>query len=178
MGDEEKTKIGNSSRFLFPFPFLNMRQSTLVFVFNSKNQILLAMKKRGFGEGKWNGAGGKVEPGETIIAAASRELQEETGIQIPIEKMKAHGILHFHFSSKPEWDQDVNIFISRGYIGGFEETEEMKPEWFDMDKIPYDDMWEDDIYWLPRVIEGERVEFEFYFGEDGYIEEYTEVYGG
>lgn len=43
-----------------------MRQSTLVFVFNKQKQILLAMKKRGFGVGKWNGAGGKVEDGETI----------------------------------------------------------------------------------------------------------------
>ncbi len=66
-----------------------MRQSTLVFVFNPKNHILLAMKKRGFGEGKWNGAGGKVEEGETIVQAASRELQEETGIEIAPEKMEA-----------------------------------------------------------------------------------------
>ena len=43
-----------------------MRQSTLVFVFNKQKQILLAMKKRGFGVGKWTGAGGKVEDGETI----------------------------------------------------------------------------------------------------------------
>jgi 8-oxo-dGTP pyrophosphatase MutT (NUDIX family) len=42
-----------------------IRQATLVFVFNPAGDILLAMKKRGFGEGKWNGAGGKVEPGET-----------------------------------------------------------------------------------------------------------------
>lgn len=74
-----------------------MRQCTLVFVFNPKNQILLAMKKRGFGEGKWNGAGGKVDPGETIIQAASRELREETGINIIPEKMEARGILHFHW---------------------------------------------------------------------------------
>lgn len=66
-----------------------MRQSTLVFVFNPANQILLAMKKRGFGEGKWNGAGGKVEAGETIVQAASRELREETGIEINPEKMEA-----------------------------------------------------------------------------------------
>jgi len=38
-----------------------MRQCTLVLVFNNQNQILLCMKKRGFGEGKYNGAGGKVE---------------------------------------------------------------------------------------------------------------------
>lgn len=155
-----------------------MRQCTLVFVFNEKNQILLAMKKRGFGEGKWNGAGGKVESGETIIQAASRELQEETGIEIPIEKLEARGVLHFHFSAKPDWNQDVNIFVAHGYKGDFMETEEMRPEWFDIDKIPFDHMWEDDIYWLNRVIEGESVEFEFYFGEDGFIEEYTEVYGG
>ncbi len=66
-----------------------MRQSTLVFVFNPENQILLAMKKRGFGEGKWNGAGGKVEEGETIVQAASRELREETGIEIVPEKMES-----------------------------------------------------------------------------------------
>ena len=136
------------------------------------------MKKRWFGEGKWNGAGGKVETWETIIESASRELQEETGIEIAPEKLETRGILHFRFSWKPEWDQDVNVFVSQGYAGGFEETEEMRPEWFDTDKIPFDTMWEDDIYWLPRVIEGESVEFEFHFGEDGCIEEYTEVYSG
>lgn len=155
-----------------------MRQSTLVFVFNDKKQILLAMKKRGFSEGKWNGAGGKVKVGETIIEAASRELQEETGIEIAPENMEARGILHFHFDKKPEWNQDVNIFVSHGYTGDFQETEEMRPAWFDIDKIPFDTMWEDDLYWLPRVINGESVEFEFYFDAEGYIEEYVEVYGG
>ena len=42
-----------------------MKISTLCFLVKD-NQILLAMKKRGFGEGKWNGVGGKVNPGETI----------------------------------------------------------------------------------------------------------------
>lgn len=32
--------------------------------------VLLGMKKRGFGAGKWNGFGGKVQPGETIEEAA------------------------------------------------------------------------------------------------------------
>lgn len=136
------------------------------------------MKKRGFGEGKYNGAGGKVEAGETIVQAASRELGEETGIVIASEKLEARGVLHFHFDGKPEWDQDVNVFVAHGYTGSFEETEEMKPEWFDIDKIPFDAMWEDDPYWLPRVIEGESVEFEFYFDKDGFIEEYVEVYNG
>ena len=36
------------------------------------NQILLGYKKRGFGKGKWNGFGGKVEKGETPQEAAIR----------------------------------------------------------------------------------------------------------
>lgn len=44
-----------------------------------ENQILLAMKKRGFGAGKWNGAGGKINAGETIEEATTREVDEELG---------------------------------------------------------------------------------------------------
>lgn len=41
-----------------------MRLATLCYLLKD-DQVLLAMKKRGFGEGKWNGPGGKVEKGET-----------------------------------------------------------------------------------------------------------------
>ena len=153
-------------------------QCTLVFVFDEKNRILLAMKKRGFGAGKWNGAGGKIEAGETVAGAAVRELHEETGVAISPESLEPRGILHFNFPQKPEWDRDVHVFVFYGYKGGFIETDEMRPEWFDIDTIPYDDMWEADRYWLPRVIEGESVEFEFYIGNDGCVEEYVEAYGG
>ena len=44
---------------------------TLAFVRES-TRILLGLKKRGFGQGRWNGFGGKVQPGETIEAATSR----------------------------------------------------------------------------------------------------------
>lgn len=47
---------------------------------DAKDQILLGMKKRGFGMGKWNGFGGKVEPGETIEEGALREMAEESGV--------------------------------------------------------------------------------------------------
>ena len=44
---------------------VNMRNATLMLIVD-ENKILLGMKKRGFGEGKWNGFGGKVNEGETI----------------------------------------------------------------------------------------------------------------
>ncbi len=54
------------------------RLYTLVFLLDGdrdRDRVLLGMKKRGFGAGKWNGFGGKVDPGETIVEAAARWLQ-------------------------------------------------------------------------------------------------------
>jgi len=48
---------------------------TLAFV-RRHGEILLGYKKRGFGAGKWNGFGGKVEAGETIEDAAKRWIQK------------------------------------------------------------------------------------------------------
>lgn len=52
---------------------VNIKVFTCVFVLDEENdRILLGYKKRGLLEKKWNGFGGKVEPGETILAAAER----------------------------------------------------------------------------------------------------------
>ncbi len=56
-----------------------------------ENRVLLGMKKRGFGMGKWNGFGGKVDPGETLLAAALREMQEESGVAVSPETCAYHG---------------------------------------------------------------------------------------
>lgn len=52
---------------------------TLLFLIKD-DHVLLAMKKRGFGAGNWNGVGGKIEAGESIEQALVRECQEEIGV--------------------------------------------------------------------------------------------------
>ncbi len=42
-------------------------------------------------------------------------------------------------------------------------TAEARPEWFAIEDVPYDRMWEDDRYWLPGVLEGKTVRGEFRF---------------
>ncbi len=64
----------------------------------SKGKLLLAMKKRGFGEGKWNGAGGKQKDGETIEETAIRECQEE--INITPKKLEKVAIINFFTSPR------------------------------------------------------------------------------
>ena len=103
-----------------------MRKTTLCFLIRGSN-ILLAKKKRGFGEGKWNGAGGKVERGETIREPASREAHEEIGVVISPQSLERKAILTFIFSHKPEWNQECHAFFTTEWVGEPEESEEMAP---------------------------------------------------
>lgn len=125
-------------------------------------KILLAMKKRGFGAGRWNGLGGKVAADETIEAAARRELHEEIGVTA--QKMTQQGIIEFEWQNKPGILQ-VHVFRVDRYTGTPAESEEMRPQWFDIDAIPYDDMWADDRHWLPLFIAGKKLEGYFLFDD-------------
>jgi 8-oxo-dGTP pyrophosphatase MutT (NUDIX family) len=102
-----------------------------------------------------------------------RETFEEFGISINTQTMKKVGV--FDWINKANQDQNhiVNIFLITDFSGTPVESEEMKPEWFDLDKIPYHEMWEDDKTWLPRVLNGEYIEYEFIYGIDGKIESLT-----
>lgn len=134
---------------------------TLCIVHQHPN-VLLGMKKRGFGAGRWNGFGGKVSEGETIEDAAKREMMEEAGIDISdINKV---GIIEFEFQGNPEILQ-VHIFRADNFSGDPTESEEMKPQWFHVDEIPFAEMWPDDIHWIPLFLEGKKFKGKFLFGE-------------
>lgn len=137
-------------------------------------KLLLGMKKRGFGAGRWNGFGGKVSELETIEEAAKRELKEEAGIEaVNLNKI---GILDFEFKGNPEILQ-VHIFKSTDFLGEPGESEEMKPQWFHIDEIPFKDMWPDDTYWVPLFLSGKKFKGRFLFGESDIVleKEITEV---
>ncbi|HTM68115.1 MAG TPA: 8-oxo-dGTP diphosphatase [Candidatus Binatia bacterium] len=136
-------------------------------------RVLLGMKKRGFGAGRWNGFGGKVEAGETIEAAARRELREESGIEVP--SLAGIGTLTFAFEEDPTV-MEVHVFRADAFTGDPVETEEMRPQWFAFADIPFDAMWPDDRFWLPHALAGRRVRGHFVFeGENTIISHELEV---
>jgi ADP-ribose pyrophosphatase YjhB (NUDIX family) len=143
-----------------------MKQATLLFLLK-ENQILLAMKKRGFGQGRWNGYGGKPNPDENILDTAIRETQEE--ISVTPKNISQVATLDFYFKNKTEWDQQVLVFITHDWEGEPTESEEMKPQWFDLDKIPFDSMWPDDPFWIPLVLSGKKLHAKFTFGENDVV---------
>lgn len=129
-------------------------------------EVLLGFKKTGFAAGKINGIGGKVEPGETVAAAAIRELEEEVGVQVAEEDLWAAGHLTFLFPARPAWSQTVHVFVARTWQGEPEESEEMAPAWYPVDSIPFERMWQDNSHWLPRVLSGERVWARYAYAAD------------
>lgn len=127
-------------------------------------RVLLGMKKRGFGAGRWNGFGGKVEPGETVPEAARRELREEAGIDALA--LSPCGLLRFTFEGDPV-GLEVHVFRTSAFTGDPVETEEMRPQWYGYDAVPFDAMWPDDRHWLAEVLAGRHVRGTFRFeGQD------------
>lgn len=145
----------------------SFKHTTLLFLVKD-DQILLAMKKRGFGAGKWNGVGGKIEPGESIEQAAIRECQEEIGVTPNALERVANLTFTFDGETSDIW---THTFIARGWTGEPVETEEMAPRWFAQTDIPYADMWEDDAHWLPHVLEGKKVVATFLFNNDDVMQD-------
>ncbi|KZT52509.1 hypothetical protein CALCODRAFT_502226 [Calocera cornea HHB12733] len=141
-------------------PTSTLKQYTLVFPVTEDGKICLGMKKRGFGAGRYNGFGGKVEPGETVFEAAKRELHEEANIVAT--KMPHCGRIRFAFEDSPVL-MDVFVYRVEAWEGDPSETEEMLPAWHtslppsdpsmpQLPQIPFDDMWPDDDLWFPLFL--------------------------
>ncbi|SDJ36376.1 8-oxo-dGTP diphosphatase [Natronorubrum texcoconense] len=124
-------------------------------------EVLLIEKRRGLGEGWYNGPGGKLEADETPRECAVRETREEVGLEIDPESLEKAGELTFLLDG--EEHTFCHVYRTRSFAGEPTPTEEARPEWVAVDDVPYDQMWEDDQFWLPGVLEGKTVVGEFRF---------------
>lgn len=143
---------------------MNKIETTLCLL-RRNNEILLAIKKRGFGAGKYNGVGGKIEKNETPENAMIRETQEEISVT-PIKYEKV-GLMEFDEYYKGNKENVVfHLYLVTEWIGEPTESDEMLPKWFDINEIPYENMFADDKYWLPLVLNGKKIKAYFEFDEE------------
>ncbi|XP_065540588.1 oxidized purine nucleoside triphosphate hydrolase isoform X1 [Lathamus discolor] len=159
--------LAQRARISCPGAMYTTKLFTLVLVVQPQ-RVLLGLKKRGFGAGLWNGFGGKVQPGESIEEAARRELLEESGLTVnTLQKM---GQITFEFVGNSEL-MEVHIFRADDFHGEPTESDEMRPQWFQLDEVPFSRMWADDIYWFPLVLQKKLFRGYFKFqGQDTILE--------
>ena len=120
------------------------------------------MKKRGHGVGMWNGTGGKPLENESLDATAKRETLEEIGVTLTNLKRVAK----IEFKDLPSGSSHfATAYISTEWVGEPIETEEMRPEWFEADKLPFDQMWSADKIWIPEILAGKRIKAVFAYSE-------------
>ena len=135
------------------------KYSLIVCLSRQTSRILLGKKNRGFGTGKYNSFGGKIEQGETPAEGAMRELREETNIKCDLRYMESClvGDLNFTFE-----DSSTKMIVTLFSVDLDEERvdcreivacDEITPCWFGVDEIPYGNMFADDQTWLPVVVE-------------------------
>lgn len=135
--------------------------ATLIFVIKD-GQVLLIRKKRGLGAGKINGPGGRIDPGETPAQCAVREAQEE--LHITPLNISFCGELLFQFADG--FKLHGYVFRAPEFEGEPTETDEALPIWTPLEKIPYHEMWADDRYWIPYMLDGRRFTGKFLFEGD------------
>jgi len=129
-------------------------------------EVLLGRKKHGLGVGNYVGLGGKLEPGESAVDAAVREVFEESGVVVAASDLEPRGLLTYHFPHREAWSQESTVFVCRTWSGEPVGSDELDPEWFRLDSVPFDEMWDDAGRWLPDVLAGGSVRRTFVFGED------------
>lgn len=137
------------------------QRATLCFVVRD-DEVLLIKKKRGLGKGKINGPGGRIDPGETPLQCAIREVEEELCVT-PVD-ISFCGRLNFQFVDGLALR--CHVFRADDCRGTVRETDEAVPMWTAVEQIPFEKMWQDDRLWIPLMLDRTRFEGRFLFDDD------------
>ncbi|MCJ7553183.1 MAG: 8-oxo-dGTP diphosphatase [Ignavibacteriaceae bacterium] len=150
-----------------------MKLATLCYV-TDKNQTETLMihrvkKQNDYHEGKWNGLGGKFDPGESPEECAIREIEEECGLKVKSLTMK--GFITFPlFDGKEDWY--VFLFTANEFEGTLIDSPEGHLEWIPNEKLTEINLWEGDKIFIPWLFEDRFFSAKFNY-EDGKFVDYT-----
>ena len=137
--------------------------SQAIIVNRDANQALLVLHKVGRWKGFYTGLLDEAAPGEAPAEAAARIAQSQVGVFLEALSHRAT----FVFSSEA-WGRAREFeFLAEAHSGEAVESDALRPEWFDLEAIPYDRMPADDAIWYPPFLAGKKMRGRFDFAPDG-----------
>lgn len=145
---------------------LNYVQAVAGFIV-SDGKVLLGKRKKvsnDLGKDLYAGIGGKVDANETTDECLEREIYEEIGVKVT--KYQKLGQLKYINPHNPKWDMEGHFYLINKWVGKPQETDVIKPIWFDIEEIPTENMFTDNKYWLDLLFVGKRFKGVFLFGSE------------
>ena len=136
-----------------------------------ENEVLMIhrnQKQNDFHEGKWNGLGGKFEPGESSLDCAVREFEEESGCKTSLMQWNWLGHLNFpNFKPKKNEDWSVTVFVTELNPKQKNEViinnEEGTLHWIPSAKVLTLPLWAGDHIFMPHVLSKTPFEGTFFY---------------
>ncbi|MDN4612097.1 8-oxo-dGTP diphosphatase [Arthrobacter burdickii] len=133
----------------------------LCFLFRSRGgarEVLLGLKRTGFGTGRVVALGGKIDGRESAVGAAVREVAEESGIELARDELRDAGRISWSFPAQPAWNMAAFLFTADAGVTPPVASEEIEPRWYAVDDIPWSGMWQDAPYWIPALLDGRQID--------------------
>jgi 8-oxo-dGTP diphosphatase len=131
---------------------MKMKLATLCYVRNAGRTLMVhrVKKQNDMHQGKWNGLGGKLEPGETPEECAAREIYEESGLRVHDLQLK--GLLTFPaFANEEDWY--AFVFVATRFDGELIDSPEGDLAWIEDTHLLELELWDGDrvfLRWLEQ----------------------------
>lgn len=154
-----------------------LKLATLCYVKRQGQTLMLhRVKKQGdMHAGKWNGLGGKLEPGETPEECAIREIYEESGLRVI--KPELRGILTFP-AFQPNEDWYCFVFVAHNFSGDLIDSPEGVLQWIDDDKLTDLPLWAGDRIFIAWLDEDRFFSAKFTYIDGQFIDYHATFYPG
>lgn len=148
-----------------------MKLATLCYVIDKKSDSTLMIyrnkKKNDYHEGKWNGLGGKFEPGESPEECAIREIEEESGLKVKSVIMK--GFITFPlFDGIEDWY--VFLFTADDFSGELIDSPEGQLEWIKNEELTEINLWDGDKIFIPWLFKDKFFSAKFNYKDGKFID--------
>jgi 8-oxo-dGTP diphosphatase len=138
--------------------------ATLCYIKHDGHTLMVYRNKKpnDMHEGKWNGLGGKFEPGESPEECIIREVREESGLRI--REPKLHGLLMFPDFKGDDWY--VFVFTANQFEGELIDSPEGVLEWIPDEKLTLLNLWESDPIFFPWLVNDKFFSAKFIYEGD------------